>query len=588
MNEKFTPTVFPRWWRGVTQNHVGVQKSFQVIGFDTETFEGVPYHVGLYDGKDFLESRGLYKEHMLWLVAEVTKRIKRGVTCFAVSHGLQFDLGVLLFPYLYQGQDVTRAPRTSVFPVMPKKQLALLLERCAKHEQQGKKIWQRALNAAPAVWQVFWGRPCFARLKTQSGQTVMFIDSLAYFTMTLKVALKMIQAPVRKLPKPKNLGRVIIPSARLRPYLINDTKGHYALGQQIVQWHQQYDVRLCVSAPQLAGRIFRHNFLKGTIKKPYLPVRCFSMFSYHGGKNALACEPGTYKNCYELDINSAYPEAMRQLPDFVHGHWRTVKKFAGVHGVYCVSGTVTPCAWGSVFTHDFKKLDGEFEDVWFTGYEIHEARERQELRIKSIKGYVWEPRKTTQPNPFAQFVDHFFALKTQAKTKEEAYFYKLMANSLYGKFLARSWEEDEEGNLYRKAGAMFHPFIATLITGFVRAKMHRLEHKYSALHTATDSVKTLLTPDPADLGEKLGQLKIAVYGDCLILRNKLYVHFDCQDPKHPKVGLHGFQESWQTLVKLHRLQQKTYTRRRLLRWAEAWHLGQQPGQERRIPMQLRI
>lgn len=589
MNERWAPTVLPRWYRGVTQNHVGVQRAFAVLGFDTETCEGIPYHVGLYDGQTFLESRGLYKEHFLWLVGEVMKRQRPGVTLLVVSHGLQFDLGVLLFSYLFQDQDVERAPKKSLFPVLPKVKLHALLTRCDKLEGTARaRVWGSACEKAPAIFEVFWGRPCFAKLRTPKG-TVMFIDSLAYFTMKLKQALKMIDAPVRKLPKPKDLGKTVIPADTLRPYLVNDTKGHYYLGEQIVQWHRQYDVRLCVSAPQLAGRIFRHQFLKGPIKKPFLPVRWFSMLSYHGGKNALACEPGTYRDCYELDINAAYPEAMRQLPDFVHGDWQTVRAFAGVHGVYCVSGWIKACAWGSLFSHDFKKLDGPFSDVWVTGYEIEDALARGDLILTDCRGYVWRARKgRAGVNPFVAYVDHFFALKAQAKTEEERYFLKLMLNALYGKFLARSHEEDDDGVPYRKAGAMFHPFIGTLITGYVRAKVHRLEHKYRALHTATDSVKTLTAPDPQDLGDGIGQLKIAVFGDCLILRNKLYVHFDHRDPTHPKVGLHGFQESWRTLIRLHKLQRTTYTRRRLVRWAEAWHLGQQPGQERRIPMCLRL
>jgi hypothetical protein len=69
-------------------------------------------------------------------------------------------------------------------------------------------------------------------------------------------------------------------------------------------------------------------------------------------------------------------------------------------------------------------------------------------------------------------------------------------------------------------GGMFHPFIASLITGHTRAKMHRLEHQYRAIHTATDGIFTEQDLSGADLGKAgLGSLVNEACGELLLMRN---------------------------------------------------------------------
>src|SRR5690606_31759333 len=73
------------------------------------------------------------------------------------------------------------------------------------------------------------------------------------------------------------------------------------------------------------------------------------------------------------------------------------------------------------------------------------------------------------------------------------------------------------------AGGMFHPFIASAITAHTRARIHRLEHRYKALHTATDGILTRDKKAKAE-GKGLGALTLeAKDATALIVRNKLYV-----------------------------------------------------------------
>lgn len=274
---------------------------------------------------------------------------------------------------------------------------------------------------------------------------------------------------------------------------------------------------------------------------------------------------------------------MAQLPDFEHGKWRLgsgIKFFRRhPHGIFKISGYLADCPYGSIQTHAFKRAQGRILDLWTTGYEITEALRSGELRISRIIGYGWEqgyPKGKKKPilqgSAFARFVADFYALRSATQDPALKYFYKLILNSLYGKFIQRT--RNDEGEFV--AGSMFDPSIASLITGYVRAKIHRLEHKYKALHTATDGFITRIKPDPADIGSGIGQLKADTFGPVLIMRNKLYLHFD-HAGKLKKSGLHGFQGNPAELEALWRSSKRIYSISHLVKWAEAWHVGLPPG-----------
>lgn len=545
--DEIKKTTFSMFWRGVKKNHVNIQKNFQLVGFDTETCYGEVFALGLFDGSNYKQYYGAGRDFLgdlLDYLFQLPNQHKK--TIVAAAHYLPFDLSVLLWPHINPNKmRRSRAPRQLDF--------SLIKHKCRVFVAMGK--------------------PCFMRV--QRGKTTYhIIDTYSFLGVSLDHALKTIGCVVQKLEKPEKLGLRIIPQKEVTPYLKADTQGVFELLKHVIALHAEYKTLLCVSLPQLASRIFRHKYLKKDFVRLPRIVLMGSLFSYHGGKNTFVGRPGWHKNVWDLDICSAYPEAMRQLPNFESGDWCNTRllKIAlkNPHGVYRISGCALDCAWGVLFNHEFKKISGPFSDIWTTGYELIEGVQTGELNISKIRGYYFDD--DGQPSAFQKFVDDFYNKKETAIDKIKRQFYKLILNSLYGKFIQRN--EKDDGS--KEAGAMFDPAVASLITGYVRAKIHRLEHKYKSLHTATDGILTKIKPDEKDLGHKLGQLKQENFGDCLIIRNKLYLHYD-EKGKLFKRGLHGFQGKPEELMELWKLKKSEYTTTRLVKWAEAWHIGLPPG-----------
>jgi hypothetical protein len=218
------------------------------------------------------------------------------------------------------------------------------------------------------------------------------------------------------------------------------------------------------------------------------------------------------------------------------------------------------------------------------------------------------PDPSCKHNPIAEYVDEFYAKKQGCHKGDPKYLtYKLLLNASYGKFIQNVEVEENgkvngefvregDGRLTKvpktyKAGGMFSPVIATLITGFVRAYLHRMEHNYKAIHSSTDSIKTLAAVKREDLPQGLGGLDVEVKGDCILLRNKLYLHYDgAMTPGIPpkKYALHGFWGKVDDLLALVAAREIRYTISHLYRMKEAAKQGKVPLKSYRQEREVNI
>lgn len=396
---------------------------------------------------------------------------------------------------------------------------------------------------------------------------------------------------------------------------MRDAEIDYHIGRSIEALHQEFDLRQCVSVADLAARIFRHRFLTYTIPQPDDNIIAMSIDAYHGGKNAMPVKPGWYLGVTGLDIKSAYPWAMEQLPSMENASLykrfkRTLNpKRVPDYGVYNVSGVTKDCRWPCLFEHDFSTLKGKFSDINIQGFDLNEALRSGELTGARVEGFYYDADKDQRTPAFRAFVNDFYKRKETEKDPVKRYMYKTIMNSVYGKFIQtrkksrmnyHNIDSEKDTQSYDVvAGGMFHPFIAAAITAQPRAYMHKMEHKYGAIHTATDGLFTQSKkPFPKATG-KLGNFEKDSEGDLLLIRNKLYILYGRKSDntfaskafagKHiVKYAKHGFRGSVYDLERLIATNKRKYKADHVNQLRESMNRGLQVNQFVRKDFTLKV
>jgi len=524
----------------------------RMVAFDTETVDGEPLTLQIADAGG-VELVYVSRETILPAFLEALRR--RGGSSgpnLAWAHHLEFDLGVVFIeePSIWKAKkghiETTLVDGTHV-------ELAYHhLNNPFHHLIIGSQHW-------------------------------LLLDTMSYIRCSLEEACRKLRLPVQKLPQPAYLG-TRLPTPAEQPdfevYAKNDAAATYALAEHLVARHQELGVGPTVSIAQFAAAIFRVRFLRQdpdrppqtqlrtlspavvaqrkTMLRPVLRVSVnsgipfcetepgsnalleASCLAFHGGKNGLYVRPGVYEDVAEVDIVSAYPHAMTALPPLTRGRWRRTREYLpDAAAIYKVRGEVKGhCPYGVFMdvsgTRFFR--EGHF-DTWVTGWELDAAWD--EIALQRIDdGYAWYPAPDAT-NPLAEYVDFFFQKKRETPHSDPRYeMYKLLLNSLYGKFIQLTEAIDTGlGTPLRVAGGLFNPFWAGQITGYCRAYLHELEHHFRALHSSTDSILTRVREIPT--GSALGDLEVKAEGRLVILRKRLYFIVDAHGAVQKK-ALHGF------------------------------------------------
>jgi DNA polymerase type B, organellar and viral len=414
---------------------------------------------------------------------------------------------------------------------------------------------------------------------------VSVIDGMAYFVTGLDRAGAMLGLGAkltlcgrdhpasdeckRCTERKRNLTVADLDDAGFMAYARQDAWLTRKIGEEIVAMHEMYDVPTCMSAPHFAARVFRRHFLTGEIPLAGAELEQAGLYAYHGGKNGYYLDgPKMLPDVIFCDLVSAYPEAMRALPNPVTASWERVTEYRrGMHALYCISGHYRACRYRGAQDHAGKWLEADtyLDGVWLTSYEVDALVSLGELDIITAHGWamIGEPG-----GPLVEYVDRFFAEKRESTgAKREAA--KLFLNSLYGKFFQKVplgdvgyWEVDVFGKTGKEpervahnpgdafdyqAGGLYHPPIAALITGYVRGKIHRLEHRHRAVMTSTDGLFAMRAPASRDVGRDLGMLT-ATRGSLRIWRERLYIFSPIDGA--PKAALHGWHAKMADLARI--------------------------------------
>lgn len=541
--------------------YIGTYREHKVIVCDTETINGKPYSIQFYDGVittlEYVNETNIFDVYCDYIASHYEK----GMSVWFFY--CQFDLPIIHYPF--------------------KEYFAVDNHNMGFGEFDFRYVTGKTWYGNHSYKKMAW----FER------------DAYQYVFRGLAKVAKDLNLTQQKYDMPKFLGKRAWKNPQEQSdfelYAIQDVIVLWELVYWILDLHRKFDVGLSVSLADLAGKIFRKHHVKEPIEPTQQDVTVAALSSYHGGKTESYVQGVTLiKNIYEYDITSAYPFAMSQIGNFFEyttKEWSKGKPLQK-NAVYQISSE-SKCDYKPLYTETFKR-ERVLDKQWVTGWELESAlRHDCLLKYTVHQGYEMFSHYEKY-NGLKNYVETFFARKQKAdqeKNATERLSSKLFLNALYGKFISKIQEEVDELESWR-GGVIFHPLIASLITGFVRAYVHDIEHQSLAFHTSTDSFitkhDTLDSLFPGVNG--LGGLKKEYHGDVLIVRPKVYVIFDKIDINcHHKFELdekdvvvcrycqarvlksatHGFYGSVHMLLNMWKGGQKNYVINRMVRLKEA-------------------
>lgn len=508
-----------------------------IIGVDTETCEGPPITIQFFSRHMPAINACLFvneKNVLSRFLAHLKKHCKRGHYVL-YGHNLKFDLTSLFWP---------------------------IRERLVAKRGTFELIHQD--------WHIsgVYGQPTFCFLNG-SGVQIAIVDGFSWFRCSLAKAGDLICPELPKLKMPADLGtrKFTRRDTDFIEYAMRDAEVSCRVGHAIDDMHAEFELRQTVSVADMASSIFKQAYIIEAIHNVGPRILEGAVKSYHGGKNNVipGAAPAWHYPVDSLDISSAYPHAMTLLPAFSKPELfaaarvfsRRVRQVPDT-GIYCISGSVPRCNWPVLFHHDFKPIQGAFTNTWVSGYELNEALRADEVTLKSIYGHIYDAdRDPVQETALQRFVMDFYGRKSTATDPVRRFLYKVVLNSISGKFIQSREVENDDGKLVWKHGPLYHPFIASLITGHTRSVIHQLEHQVKALHTATDGVfcGATRTPERFDFAPAsgLGAITCEVANaELCLLRNKCYVLYSANaedgwrsfvrpDRYVAKYATHGFQ-----------------------------------------------
>lgn len=481
------------------------REEYTVIGFDSETLQGPPITFQFYS-KQARQINGVHfiseRQSAMKTFTKCLKKLPRGQYRM-YGHNLEFDM------------------------------LSALWECRAKIRDGNIDLSSDGFTITGR-----YSKPVFA-VFDDGKRYIELVDSMLWFQTSLSNAANIVCPDLPKLVRPAGLGetRYAKNDTAFIKYALRDAEVAYFLGCAIEKFHDELGVPPTISLASMAAAVFKANYMQANIYQPPLyEWMVGSAAAYHGGVNRVrpGAAPAWHKPVTSIDLSSAYPHAMSTFPSFENpaGYKsykcrspRTVKKVPEL-GVYKISGKTSKCDWPALFDHDFKPLQGSFNRIWVTGFELNEALASEEVVLSQLSGFLYDSPDAY--SPFANYVADAYEKKNDKSLgKVICYMWKILMNALTGKFIQTSPDYTlADGKLIKinRAGGLYHPFIAGLITGHTRSVMHGLEHKYEALHTATDGI---FAPGICKAASKkeLGAAVVEGVGDLALFRNKLYIFY---------------------------------------------------------------
>lgn len=294
----------------------------------------------------------------------------------------------------------------------------------------------------------------------------------------------------------------------------------YGAGLRISSWH---------GPGALASFTMRNKGIKDHMEESPPSVRTASAHAYAGGRFEMFKLGRTEGPIYSLDINSAYPYGIWQLPSLRNGQWvhkSGQPKRLARFGVYRVRMLPVPGdsflerAIGPLFHRDpLGNISFPWVlEGWYWSPEVRNLT-RIPGRFEIVEG--WELHAATTDRPFV-WVQELYEKRREWKSRGIAaeYALKLQLNSMYGKMAQRvGWDQEK-----RTAPTWHQLEWAGWVTSNTRAMLWELMSRISREHVIaveTDGLYTTMSPERLGIidSKDLGGWEINVYDEILYVQS---------------------------------------------------------------------
>lgn len=300
-------------------------------------------------------------------------------------------------------------------------------------------------------------------------------------------------------------------------------KRMYGAGLRINQWH---------GPGALANFANKKYNVKPHMAESPEPVREAARYGYAGGRFEMFRLGRTEGPIYSMDINSAYPYGITQLPSLTVGEWRHVEfpKRLARFGIYRIrllpraGGSFLERAPGPLFHRD-KMGNISFPWIlegWYWSPEVRNLRRLNPSQYEIVEGWEYVGW-SNGPQPFG-WVQEMYDLRRKWKAEGNAsqLALKLCMNSLYGKMAQRvGWNE-----VKRTAPTWHQLEWAGWVTSNCRAMLWDVMARIprdQILAVETDGLYTTKHPDELGItnSKELGGWEIEVYDEILYVQSGL-------------------------------------------------------------------
>jgi hypothetical protein len=288
----------------------------------------------------------------------------------------------------------------------------------------------------------------------------------------------------------------------------------------------------------VASSVFKEKKVKEHMQRPPLHIEQAAQRAYFGGRFEQF-KAGHYEGkVYVYDINSAYPDKIRNLPSMAGSSWEYTTVFDSSPGLWFCSHDGTdasgiapqPTPWrGKGGVVGFPEQN---TGVWLWHFEAVHA---------STVHHGWKLITATDAKPF-DFVEKMYcqrqAWKQLGLGAERAL--KLALNSLYGKMAQRVGGNEKNGGV-----PPWHQIEwAGMVTSATRAQIWEAvsQAPESIIAIETDSVASTV-PLNLDIGSGLGQWEVKIYDWITYVQSGIYFtpdyYHDENGKRHGATGKSG-------------------------------------------------